>query len=265
MRVLILWLSVLMCLSPALISAYRVTALEGDKVVLPCTYPWIFNISVCWGRGDCSVGCDNPIARVNEGKVSWLESDRYTFLGPTGIGVVSLTIADVTLADAGTYCCFAKIIKYDAEPKTEVSVDIQPALISAYRVTALEGEKVVLPCTYPWIFNISVCWGRGDCSVGCDNPIARVNEGKVSWLESDRYTFLGSTEIGVVSLTIADVTLADAGTYCCFAKIIKYDAEPKTEVSVDIQPASPSPFDGHPDLTKDGSCLLKTEIIRQIG
>uniref|UniRef100_A0A672FUS5 Ig-like domain-containing protein n=1 Tax=Salarias fasciatus TaxID=181472 RepID=A0A672FUS5_SALFA len=82
------------------------------------------------------------------------------------------------------------------------------------------GQNITLPCKYNIKTHgaLSVCWNRGEIpSQGCDNKLVstdgvRVNE---ETRISSRYQLLGKLEQGDISLTILNITEADAGRYGC--------------------------------------------------
>ncbi|XP_063784927.1 polymeric immunoglobulin receptor-like [Pseudophryne corroboree] len=239
MGLFILWLSVLMCLTPALISAYRVTAVEGEGLVLPCAYPSTSNVAaMCWGRGGCSAfGCNRPIAKVNASRVSWIKSDRYTFPGNLEFGEVSMKLGKVTVDDAGTYCCFVKIPGLGIELKKEVTVEIQEAMKKDNTVSSSVGDTVTLPCKYNAEEGVKdMCWGRGDCGLtGCTHQILKTDGNTVISRESSRYQLLGDITKGDVSLTISGLSKDEEGEYCCRVRIPGWFNDKKKDIKLEIQ------------------------------
>ncbi|XP_075066400.1 polymeric immunoglobulin receptor-like [Mixophyes fleayi] len=223
MGLFIVWLSVLLLLFPALISAYQVTGLVGESLVLPCAYPVTRNPAVmCWGRGSCSAsGCNHPVAKVNGTKVVWTKCAAYTFSGDLTNGEVSLTLSDVALNDAGSYCCFVKIPGLGLELKKEITVAIQEPMTKDKIVRGSVGDTLRLPCKYSVKEGIQeMCWGKGSCGLsGCANPILSTNGSAVTWSESGRYQLLGNIREGDVSLTIKGVSKDEEGKYCCRVRV----------------------------------------------
>lgn len=107
-----------------------------------------------------------------------------------------------------------------------ISVLLAPAVSecsSRRREVGYVGQNVTLPCTYnAKLRQIPFCWGRGEIpSWGCDQQLIssdgyRVKEGS---RVSSRYQLLGRLDKGDVSLTILNLTEADAGEYGCRVEI----------------------------------------------
>lgn len=236
MGLCLLWLSTVLLVLPALISAYRVTGLVGESLVFPCTFPASKNpIRLCWGRGSCSaLGCNSPITKVEADKVTWRKSERYQLKGNLGNGDASLETNDVTLDDSGTYCCRVKNSEYDL--KREISVEIQHPLQDNL-VRGPVDSILSLPCKYSAKEGKSpMCWGRGSCGLtGCPDKILSTDGDKVSWSESDRYELRGNIMEGDVSLTLNGVFKEDEGTYCCRVEIPGLFNDLKKDVQLEVE------------------------------
>nr|XP_038042462.1 LOW QUALITY PROTEIN: T-cell immunoglobulin and mucin domain-containing protein 4 [Anas platyrhynchos] len=90
-------------------------------------------------------------------------------------------------------------------------------------VRGIIGQPVRLPCFYQVARakDISdMCWGRGPCpNSKCNNKILHTTRDRVTFRKSQRYNLQGYISYGDVSLTIWEVTVEDAGTYCCRIEI----------------------------------------------
>ncbi|XP_058027386.1 hepatitis A virus cellular receptor 2-like [Ahaetulla prasina] len=92
---------------------------------------------------------------------------------------------------------------------------------TSYAETVIQGkvgENITLPCHYSVKDNglTDICWGRSCPAAGsCPNKMISINK----YLEIDgqlqKYHLMGSVSQGDVSLTIANITEDDVGTYCC--------------------------------------------------
>lgn len=92
---------------------------------------------------------------------------------------------------------------------------------TSYAETVIQGkvgENINLPCHYSVKDNglTYVCWGRSCPLVGsCPNKMISINK----YLDIDgqlqKYNLMGNVTQGDVSLTIANITEDDGGTYCC--------------------------------------------------
>ncbi|KAM9311482.1 polymeric immunoglobulin receptor-like [Gastrophryne carolinensis] len=223
----------------ALISAYRVTGAVGDNLVLPCSFPISKEANViCWGWGSCStLGCNNPLTRVEAGILTWKKSSKYEFTGKTEEGQASLEISDVTLDDSGTYCCRVKAKTGGFDVKIEVNVEIQQPLMPNNLVRGSVDNTLTLPCKYSTKDGSSpMCWGRGKCGLtGCPNEILTTDSEKVTSSGSERYQLRGNILDGDVSLTINGVFKDDEGTYCCRVKIPGPFNDIKKDVGLQIE------------------------------
>ncbi|KAM8900034.1 hepatitis A virus cellular receptor 1 isoform 1-T1 [Spinachia spinachia] len=97
-------------------------------------------------------------------------------------------------------------------------------------VVGLPGGGVSLPCTYNSgrYGLLSVCWGRGSIPTsGCRGL-------------SDRHRLLGRLEDGDVSMTILNVSRADAGRYGCRVDIPGWFNDDKHHFDVVVEEASQS-------------------------
>ncbi|XP_077325538.1 polymeric immunoglobulin receptor-like [Lithobates pipiens] len=229
-------LSTVLLVLPALISAYRVTGLVGESLVLTCTFPASKNpTTLCWGRGSCSaLGCNSPITKVDANKVTWRKSERYQLKGNLVNGDASLETNDVTLDDSGTYCCRVKTNEYDL--KREINVEIQHSLQDNL-VRGPVDSILSLPCKYSAKEGKSpMCWGRGSCGfTGCPNKVLSTDGDKVTWSESDRYELRGNIMEGDVSLTLNGVFKEDEGTYCCRVEIPGPFNDLKKDVQLEVE------------------------------
>ncbi|XP_031209632.1 hepatitis A virus cellular receptor 2 isoform X2 [Mastomys coucha] len=113
-------------LARSLEDAYTVEV--GKDASLPCSYslpsPRTL-VPVCWGKGSCPWSqCGSELLRTDEKNVIYLKSSRYELKGEFYKGDVSLTIANVTLADGGTYCCRIQFPGLMNDKKLELKLDV---------------------------------------------------------------------------------------------------------------------------------------------
>ncbi|XP_031209631.1 hepatitis A virus cellular receptor 2 isoform X1 [Mastomys coucha] len=137
------------------------------------------------------------------------------------------------------------------------------SLEDAYTVEV--GKDASLPCSYslpsPRTL-VPVCWGKGSCPWSqCGSELLRTDEKNVIYLKSSRYELKGEFYKGDVSLTIANVTLADGGTYCCRIQFPGLMNDKKLELKLDvIEPAKVTPAEtAHGDSTTASPITLTTE------
>lgn len=94
---------------------------------------------------------------------------------------------------------------------------------SSREVVGYVGQNVTLPCTYDRTpGQLHACWGRGAIPAsGCDRQLVS-SDGhsiKEETRVSRRYQLLGRLDQGDVSLTILNLTEADAGRYGCRVEV----------------------------------------------
>ncbi|XP_056911225.1 hepatitis A virus cellular receptor 1 homolog [Takifugu flavidus] len=100
---LLVLLSVSECSTSRLVNGY-----VGQNVTLPCSYKFQSELEACWTRREFSLQhCENLLISSDGHKVieTTRASSRYQLLGPLDKGDVSLTILNLTEADAGQYGC----------------------------------------------------------------------------------------------------------------------------------------------------------------
>ncbi|CAN2390226.1 hepatitis A virus cellular receptor [Pristimantis euphronides] len=123
----------------------------------------------------------------------------------------------------------------------------------------IEGQPVTLPCSYavkqPSDIT-SMCWGIGSCpNSKCTQELIWTDGYRVTHQSSPRYQLKDKISEGIVSLTIDQANLQDAGTYCCRIehrgwfndeKIniilrVERDASPTTTVRSTVTTTTPAP------------------------
>uniref|UniRef100_A0A8B9UQW4 Ig-like domain-containing protein n=1 Tax=Anas zonorhyncha TaxID=75864 RepID=A0A8B9UQW4_9AVES len=109
-------------------------------------------------------------------------------------------------------------------------------------VRGIIGQPVRLPCFYQVARakDISdMCWGRGPCpNSKCNNKILHTTRDRVTFRKSQRYNLQGYISYGDVSLTIWEVTVEDAGTYCCRIEIPGWFNDIKQNIKLVVARAS---------------------------
>ncbi|XP_074063169.1 uncharacterized protein LOC141502350 [Macrotis lagotis] len=136
-----------------------------------------------------------------------------------------------------------------------VSFAAGPAL-SEQTVRGVVGQSVTLPCTYSVHDGVtSMCWGRGWCPLTkCSNEIIWTDGHKMTFQHSNRYNLNENLSEGIVSLTIENLTEADAGLYCCRVEFSGWFNDQKVTVKLMIDQATTvtaltTPASTHPTLT----------------
>ncbi|XP_074148008.1 hepatitis A virus cellular receptor 1 homolog isoform X1 [Sminthopsis crassicaudata] len=111
---------------------------------------------------------------------------------------------------------------------------------SARIVRGIVGQSVTLPCTYSVHKGVNtMCWGRGWCPLNkCSNEIIWTDGHKVTFQHSNRYHLKENVSQGIVSLTIENVTKADAGFYCCRVEIAGWFNDQRITMTLKVEQAS---------------------------
>lgn len=89
-------------------------------------------------------------------------------------------------------------------------------------VNGYVGQNVTLSCSYKSQSKLPACWNRGELTLlGCRNQLISSSGDEVieTTRASSRYQLLGRLDKRDVSLTILNLTEADAGQYSCRVEI----------------------------------------------
>ncbi|XP_036604473.1 hepatitis A virus cellular receptor 2 homolog isoform X3 [Trichosurus vulpecula] len=142
-------LMVLLAAGPSM-SMQTVRGIVGQSVTLPCTYSVKDGVtSMCWGRGWCPLnGCSNEILWTDGHKMTFQHSNRYHLKEDLSKGIVSLTIANLTEADAGMYCCRVEIAGWFNDQKVTVKLKVEQGVNDTMTGTSegyqYENKTVIL-------------------------------------------------------------------------------------------------------------------------
>ncbi|XP_076438261.1 hemicentin-2-like [Babylonia areolata] len=191
--------------SPAFYTAFT-CPLHG--LHLPFTHPPIMTLkATSYTRNvtdSLTIECSYD-ANPSPFSVTWTKDSQVIdiiiggrFLG-SSLAVPSLTISDVSSADAGLYVCTAiNSIGQGSSDTVNVSINYRPELSSAAtRITRLEGTSVTLPCPYSaHPAPTSLLWYK--------NGVQLSVQGRYS----------GGT-LSTPGLTIGSVVSTDLATYLC--------------------------------------------------
>ncbi|XP_066197713.1 hepatitis A virus cellular receptor 1 isoform X1 [Saccopteryx leptura] len=84
---------------------------------------------MCWGRGPCpAFKCPNELIWTDGYRVTFQKNTRYQLYGIIKQGNVSLTIEHAAPSDRGMYCCRVERSGWFNDLKTNILLDIKPAL-----------------------------------------------------------------------------------------------------------------------------------------
>ncbi|XP_043844893.1 hepatitis A virus cellular receptor 1 homolog isoform X2 [Dromiciops gliroides] len=137
---------------------------------------------------------------------------------------------------------------------------------SAKTVKGIVGQSVTLPCTYSVHAGVTtMCWGRGWCPLNkCLNEIIWTDGHKMTFQHSKRYHLKENISQGIVSLTIENLTEADAGAYCCRVEILGWFNDQKVTVILKVEQDSSTPVwdivTTSPSVTSEGKNWTQPDI-----
>ncbi|XP_056425476.1 hepatitis A virus cellular receptor 1 [Hyla sarda] len=116
-----------------------ITGIEGQSIVLPCSYKVKRTsdlTTMCWGRGSCpNSKCNQELIWTDGNKVTFQASSRYQLNDRINQGIVSLTISQASLQDAGTYCCRIEHQGWFNDEKINVRLTVEKAPTTTVRTT----------------------------------------------------------------------------------------------------------------------------------
>lgn len=86
-----------------------------------------------------------------------------------------------------------------------------------------------------------MCWGRGSCpNSKCNQELIWTDGHKVTFQSNSRYQLNDNIKRGVVSLTISQARLEDAGTYCCRIEHAGWFNDEKINIRLTVENAPPT-------------------------
>uniref|UniRef100_H2RZE9 Ig-like domain-containing protein n=1 Tax=Takifugu rubripes TaxID=31033 RepID=H2RZE9_TAKRU len=128
---LTVYVCVCVCVCVECSTSRQVNGYVGQNVTLQCSYKSQSEVEACWNRDWFSgLSCRNSQLISSDGhKVieATRASSRYQLLGPLDKGDVSLTILNLTEADAGTYGCRVEIPGWFNDEKHYITLVVKKA------------------------------------------------------------------------------------------------------------------------------------------
>ncbi|XP_048883656.1 T-cell immunoglobulin and mucin domain-containing protein 4-like isoform X1 [Brienomyrus brachyistius] len=135
--------SLILAVAVAGSSALAHKVMEGDQVTLPCRYSVqrYGRSSVCWGRGCGALWCSGAILQMDGSRVVSKTSEKYRLAGNLRLGLVDLTIGNISRADGGPYCCRVDINGYFNDKKVLHTIQVTQAVTPFPAPVGPHGEK----------------------------------------------------------------------------------------------------------------------------
>ncbi|XP_028322505.1 hepatitis A virus cellular receptor 1 homolog isoform X2 [Gouania willdenowi] len=122
---------------------------------------------------------------------------------------------------------------------------------SSSSISVVVGHSVTFSCVYDikHYGPLPVCWGRGQIPIrGCDQRLLSTDAHQVieDTRASSRYQLLGELDRGDVSLTILNISEADAETYGCRVEIPGWFNDHKHHFELRVAPEPSFSFSSSP-------------------
>ncbi|XP_052400810.1 uncharacterized protein LOC127948417 [Carassius gibelio] len=182
-----------------------VSGYSGGRLMIKCEHPQYKTKPkyICKESDGCS-------ERKNPGvQDEWMENGDVSLYDDTRAGVLMVFFRELKAADAGTYRCGVKVSDY-TERFTEIQLSVRHDAKYPKRVTesVYLGGEVIITCQIPEKHKVHVC--KEDDNHICQN----ISSSKVTEMS-------GSSERNeerVVTVSISNVSVRDAGVYWCGAE-----------------------------------------------
>ncbi|XP_026101143.1 polymeric immunoglobulin receptor-like [Carassius auratus] len=184
---------------------YKVSGYSGGRLMIKCEHPQYKTNPkyICKEPDGCS-------ERKNPGvQGEWMENGDVSLYDDTRAGVLMVFFRELKAADEGTYRCGVKVSDY-TESFTEIQLSVRHDVNYPKRVTesVYLGGEVNIFCQIPEQHKVHFC--KEDDNHICQSiSSSKVTEMSVS---SER------NEERVVTVSISNVSVRDAGVYWCGAE-----------------------------------------------
>ncbi|XP_059411042.1 uncharacterized protein LOC132144279 [Carassius carassius] len=187
------------------LNVYKVSGFSGGRLMIKCEHPQYKTKPkyICKESDGCS---ERKSPGVQD---EWMENGDVSLYDDTRAGVLMVFFRELKAADAGTYRCGVKESDY-TERFIELQLSVKHDAKYPKRVTesVYLGEEVIITCQIPEKHKVHFC--KEDDNHICQN----ISSSKVTEMS-------GSSERNeerVVTVSISNVSVRDAGVYWCGAE-----------------------------------------------
>ncbi|XP_042573148.1 polymeric immunoglobulin receptor-like [Cyprinus carpio] len=187
------------------LNVYKVSSYSGGGLMIKCEHPQYKTKPkyICKESDGCS-------ERKNPGvQDEWMENGDVSLYDDTRAGVLMVFFRELKAADAGTYRCGVKESDYtESFTELQLSVKHDAKYPNSMTESVYLGEEVNISCQIPEEHKVHFC--KEDNNHICQN----ISSSKVTEMS-------GSSERNeerVVTVSISNVSVRDAGVYWCGAE-----------------------------------------------
>uniref|UniRef100_A0A8C1XUI9 Ig-like domain-containing protein n=1 Tax=Cyprinus carpio TaxID=7962 RepID=A0A8C1XUI9_CYPCA len=187
------------------LNVYKVSSYSGGGLMIKCEHPqYKTKLKYICKESD---GCSE---RKNPGvQDEWMENGDVSLYDDTRAGVLMVFFRELKAADAGTYRCGVKESDYtESFTELQLSVKHDAKYPNSMTESVYLGEEVNISCQIPEEHKVHFC--KEDNNHICQN----ISSSKVTEMS-------GSSERNeerVVTVSISNVSVRDAGVYWCGAE-----------------------------------------------
>ncbi|KAM9148162.1 polymeric immunoglobulin receptor-like isoform 2-T2 [Pangshura tecta] len=191
---------------------------EGQSLVVKCSYGSLDYSATrktwCKLRGEiCTPLVSTSYA--SHGYHNKVTSGRATIEDHTGNGTVTITMEKLQVRDSGVYCCALYYSPRTVYQLMTIKLDVS----KVQEYDAVEGQSVSVQCPYHTqdYKQVKKAWCRSTVQNECvvlvntDHRYLRYQ----NWAQKDRARIYDDTQKRIVTITMSNLQVDDAGVYWC--------------------------------------------------